>query len=225
MYTDEDIVRSVRRYVSLMLGQPWNIMLERQEVRDDARPAGLIEIGETHERFSRVAVPQGERTMFAPLTIALFPPVYVAPLTNPPEPLNPRVTGRAARQLAARVRDLIAVGAAPAGDPQLFRANGRPACGPARMPLWDYQSVAPGTAGPQKPHDVLWAEDWTVDAVQDPEDARRWSVMADVRVSWEATGAVPPVGVVVGRFKVKPPAVPPDPATKPADYLKGQATP
>jgi hypothetical protein len=172
-YDPDSVLRSIRRYLSGLLPQPWSVTTERVEVRDDARPAGVIEMGEVRTRRARVSVPQGEVEEFAPVTVTLYPPVTGTGGT----PLDPRLASAGARVLSGRVRDLIVIG-----------AEGVSMAGPERMPLWDYSAIAPGTAGPAQPIDVLWAEDYSVRAVQDPLEARRWSVIAELRVSWERPG-------------------------------------
>lgn len=182
MHDPEDFARSIRRYLGLMLTQPWDLRLQREEVRDDARPAGAIETGREQERWARDSVPQGDRIMFMPVTVSLYPALG-----------EPRAAGRAARQLAGDVRDLLQVG----GDGVVF-SDGRRASGPKRIPLWDYAAAAPGSAGPPFPYDVMRVENLSVDSIQDPMDARRWSVIAELRLSYELPGREPdPAPVVV----------------------------
>lgn len=181
-YDTESIARSIRRYMSGLLQQPWSVSLELEEVRDDRRPAGVIEVGEVRTRRARISVPQGEVEEFAPVTVTLYPAV----LDGAGAPLTPRATGRAARLLENGVRLLVVSGAEDV-------ALG----GPERFPLWDYSAVAPGSPGPADPIDVLWVEDYSTRAIQDPDDARRWSVILDCRLSWERPGRVPKPGHVI----------------------------
>lgn len=206
MYDPEDITRSIRRYLGLMLVAPWSVALQREEVRDDQRPAGVIELGQEKNRFARDSIPQGDRINFAPVTISLYPALG-----------EPRVAGRAARQLAGDVRDLFQVG----GDGVVFQ-DGRRACGPNRIPMWDYAAADPGTPGPQFPLDVMRVEDVGVDAMQDPLDARRYSVIAELRVSWELPGREAPTAPFVADVPVVD--VPPgDPVLVPGSgYVTGQ---
>lgn len=181
MYGPDDIVRSFRRTVAEMLGEPWALDLERKEVLDEARPAGVIEIGREQVRRARTSIPQGEVELFAPVTLTLYP-----------ELAEPRQAGRTARQLAGRLHDLMKFGA----DGPVFE-NGRPASGPERLPLYDYADVlligtAQQRSGPQFPHDVLWVEDYGAGPVQDPLDPERWTVVLEARLSWERPGRVGP---------------------------------
>lgn len=182
MYDHDDIGRSVRRYVAEMVGEPWQLDLERKEVVDDARPAGVVEVGDVRPRRGRAgSLQQGNVEEFAPVTVSLYP-----------ELLEPRQAGRAARLLASDLYDLIRFGTA---DGAVF-LGGRPASGPERIPLYDYALVQlVGTAeerrGPANPHDVLWAEDYSCRPIQDPLDPQRWSVILEMRVSWERPGRIP----------------------------------
>lgn len=195
MYGTDDIGRSVGRYlIGWLGGAPWTLELERVEIRDDDRPAALVEVGQMRTRRARVSRDQGNVTEFAPLTVMLYPAVG-----------EPRAAGRAARDLATSLKRLIDGGAddLDVDTPDFRQVNGRPAAGPERMPLWDYAAVplesdadteeerAAERAGPELAHDVMWVEDYGVNAVQDPQDARRWSVALDARVSWERPGRIP----------------------------------
>lgn len=177
-YDPESIGRSVRRYLSGVLTQPWSVALETQEIRDDSRPAGVLELGEVRVRRARVSIPQGEVEEFMPLTLSLYPRI----LDVDDVPLDPRITAREARLAASALQLLVTSG-----------AEGVAMSGPERFPLWDYSAVAPGTPGPADPIDVLWVEDYAIRTLQDPDDTRRWSVIMDCRISWERPGRVPPV--------------------------------
>jgi hypothetical protein len=190
-YDPESIGRSIRRYMAGLLTQPWSVALEAREVRDDQRPAGVIELGEVRTRRARISIPQGEVEEFAPVTVTLYPRILDVDGTTY---LDARVTAREARLLSDSIRQLIVSG-----------AEGVAMSGPERFPLWDYSAVAPGTPGPADPIDVLWVEDYSVRTLQDTDDLRRWSVAVDARLSWERAGRVPPAGVpltdITGTFK------------------------
>jgi len=181
VYGEDDVARSVRRYVAAMLGDAWHLDLERKEVVDDARPAGVIETGPVTTVGARTAIDQGNVTESMALTVTLYPALA-----------EPRTAGREARKLAQRLRLLVVSGA----EGIVFQ-GGRPASGPERIPLYDYANIPlVGTVaerrGPDFPHDVLWVEDYSVRPIQDALDAERWTVALDCRVSWERPGRVPP---------------------------------
>ena len=204
MYGMDDVVRSVRRTVAEMLGPPWNLDLERREVPDDERPAGLIEPGAPSRRPARTSIPQGNVVHLLPLTVTLYPSLE-----------EPRISGRTARQLAQGLEDLAAYGT----EGPVFQ-DGRPASGPERWPLYDYVDVPlEGTPeerrGPAFPHDVMWLEDAAARTIQDVQDPTRWTVVLDVRVSWEAPGRVGPPAPIVrsmpGGYMPRPLPPAPDP--------------
>lgn len=177
MYDVDDIARSVRRYVSELLGPPWELNLERTDVADDSRPAGLVELGQARVRRARASIPQGSVEMFMPVTVTLYP--SLAP---------PREAGRTARGLAHGLQQLVQTGLV---GPTF--ADGRRSAGPERIPLYDYSPVPlTGTdeerVPPAHAHDVLWAEDYGTRALQDPMDPQRWTVVLELRVSWEQPG-------------------------------------
>lgn len=172
----DDLAYSLRRYVSLALGPPWQIHLERREVRAEVRPLGRVEVGP--QRATRVvaAVPQGPVEEAAPVTISLWPEAGE----------NPREAGRrarAVRQLLFRVF-IHGVRLPP------HSVTGRPVSGPLRVPLWDYSEVPDsGGDGPVDPYDVVWiGEDVSVRDLRDPLDELRYAVVADLTASWEAPG-------------------------------------
>lgn len=202
MYDPDDITRSVRRYVAELLGPPWELDLERRDPTDDTRPAGLVELGQARVRSARVSIPQGWVTMFMPVTVTLYPSLAA-----------PREAGRTARHLAYGLQQLVQTGLAG-----ITFADGRRASGPERIPLYDYSEVElTGTdeerTGPVTPHDVLWAEDYGTRAIQDPMDPQRWTVVLELRVSWEQPGradeltaGAPLVGSLPGTFTGPPPS-------------------
>jgi hypothetical protein len=190
-WSTEDVIRSVRRTVAEIL-PTYPVALQREEVKDSDRPAGVVEMGRTRTRFARTSVPQGYVIEFAPMTVTLYPPVTTV-----------KAAGYEARRLETLLRNLAING--PTGV-TLDDADGRPAAGPERWPLYDYAGIDPEgpvvapeedpevavRVGSEFPYDVLWLEDYGADAIQDPMDAKRWTVVLEMRVSWERPGAVYP---------------------------------
>lgn len=183
----DDVARSVRRYIAGMLGPPWEIDLERVPVADEDRPVGSIETGVAAVRQARISVPQGQVILFMPVTVTLYPSLQA-----------PNLAGQTARRLAHALEQLMVYGA----DGLNF-ASGRPAAGPERIPLWDYADVAlegdaAARSGPEFPSSVMWVEDYTSQPIQDTMDPQRWTVILDMRLSWEVAGRAgepaPPVG-------------------------------
>lgn len=193
-YTAEDIARSLQRYYSTMLGDNaegrWQWRLQREEVADDKRPVAVLELGVERSTQARNAIDQGNVIVAMPFTVTLYPPIA-----------EPRPAGQLARQLSSWLLDAVAIGIDLGTYTRLGRK--RPVAGPMRLPLWDYAGVpltGAGRAGPAAPADHLWVEDVTARPIQDPQDARRWTVASDVRVSWEKPGRVAPAVPIAARF-------------------------
>jgi hypothetical protein len=188
---EDDVVRSVRAYAFEMLGAPWTIDLERDDLPDSERPGGLIEGGQSAPRRARTSIDQGPYERFMPVTLTLYPSLQ-----------QQRLAGRTARQLADALGRLVEVGL-----DTITLASGRPACGPFRIPLWDFAEVPLiGTpeerARPEFPVQVMWVEDSSTRAIQDPLDSKRWSVVLDMRVSWEVAGRTGPIAPTVTSMPV-----------------------
>lgn len=206
MYTDEDVQRSLRRLFSTMLGEPaapvdpddpdppeppfdpfpeitrrWSWRGEREEIADDARPVAVIQMGELSVVSARAAVPQGNVTMQSAGTITLYPPLFLD---------GPERSAALARKLKTALTDVVIFGI----DLGMFESWGRlrPVSGPMRLPLWDYADVGVDEAGPEDPHDHMWVEDAAANALQDPLDPARWSVVLDFRITFERPGRVLP---------------------------------
>lgn len=187
------VARSLREYVALMLGPPWVIDLERTDVPDEARPAGLIDLGEATPRGVVTAEDSGSYVLVMPITLTLYPAL------NPP-----RVAGRTARALATGLGRLIEVGLQ-----DVFLESGRLAAGPMRIPLWDFADVPlvgepEERVAPEFPVAVAWVESSSTRPIQDPLDAHRWSVVLDMRVSWEVGGRTAPAAPVVVSLSPRP---------------------
>lgn len=178
MYDVDDVIRSVRRYVAATLGEPWTISLARNEVADDDRPAALIELGALRAPNGRVSLQQGPVDHSLPITITCWPP-----------PAPDRYAAHVAHGLVSHLNNLVVHGLDLG-----VNENGRPIAGPYRIPLYDYSGVPPVEAvpGPEHPHDRLWVESHSAHAFQDQTDPRRWNVVLELTVSWEAPGRVPP---------------------------------
>jgi hypothetical protein len=198
-WSREDILFSIRRYVSEMLGQPWVLRFERAEIREDERPLGLIDPGASRTTRTRVSVPSGNIERAMPVTISLYPRVGT----------NARVGRREAEEIADLMHNLIDLGLNLGVNPN----TGRPKAGPLRIPLYDYNDVE--GAGPPNPYSLLWVDPgYSVRTLQDPIDWRRWTVITEMTVSWEKAGRTyadwqegPTVQSVPGEWQWPPPAV------------------
>jgi hypothetical protein len=180
-WTEDDVVRSLRRYVAEMLDD-WVIRLQREEVRDDERPAAVIEAGVVSAPMARAAIDQGDVENVLPVTFTAYPSMEG----------SVRDAGKRARDLKQHLSDLITYGLDLGDD-----AGGRPLAGPFRIPLYDYADVAlsgPDRAGPVEPGGRILVRDHSADDVQDPIDPKRWTVVLELRLAWYRPGRRGPVG-------------------------------
>lgn len=188
MWTLDDVKLSLRRYLSLTL-EPvveearWTIRFSKEQVRDQARPAGLIESGLIRPASGYASragtLQQGNVVEEVPITVTLYPELQ-----------DPREARRRADRLSQQLYDLIRFGL----DLRHSETE-RPVAGPERIPLYDYAEVAlsgtaEGRTGPEDPHDFLFADGYSANAVQDPEDPKRYSVVLELTLSWERPGRV-----------------------------------
>lgn len=183
MWESDDVLRSVRRYLALILADPWELRVERRQVTDDERPVAVVEVGDESVLRAREAITQGNVESLYPLTISAYPAV-------PTEGGDVDVI-REARAAATALKTLLkrwVIFGMKVED-----KDGVQWSGPFRIPLYDYAEVpltGPDRVGPDDPHDVLWVqrESLAVKAIQDEDDLRRWSVFADMRVTLEQPG-------------------------------------
>lgn len=219
----DDRHRSMRRFLMNVLGSPpWTLRTERQPVKDEERPAGVVEVLAAAVTRSRTTIPQGnvERAQTFPVT--LYPGLMETAAES-------RMVAEAVAQL---LDDAISVG--------LSNDDGTVLTYPERIPVFDFEDVpvkGATRAGPAEPYGWLWAEDWTTQAVQDPDDPLRWSVTCPLRVSWESMGRVRPDEPAAGGLTPVPPtvwappvgqpspSVPPDPDGEPGWARRGVIVP
>lgn len=198
MWEDDDIVRSVRRYLAMTLGdsgqEQWKLRVERREVKDEERPVGVVLSGPIQTKRARSALIQGGVEEVMPLTISLYPPLAGSATAD--EIRSGRLN---ASKLKSLLNDLLVIGLTVTTTEEGRTRNW---AGPWVLPLWDYTAV-PVTGiekdGPAHPHAVLWIEEnsLAVQALQDPEDAKRWSVIANFRVTIERPGRTAPEAEVM----------------------------
>lgn len=161
--------------MNAMGAPPWTVRTEREQVADDARPVAVVEVTSPEASLqARETVPQGDVHRSQTFTLTLYPEV--------------ERTAAEARQRAARDASLLLgaiAGGLVDGDAVLS--------GPFRLPVYDFEGVpvkGSGRGGPAVPYGWLSVEDAPVRPVQDPEDARRWTVVCDLRMTWWQGGRV-----------------------------------
>jgi hypothetical protein len=181
----DDRHRSLRRFLMNALGSPpWTIRTERQPVADEKRPIAVVEVSAPAVTTrSRTSIPQGDVEKQQTFTLTLYPALGA--------------TGAEARLAAAEaaqlLEDAISVG--------LVNDDGTLLSAPEMLPVYDFAGVpvkGAGRAGPAVPYGWLRVEDLPVRPIQDPEDELRWTVVCDLRVSWEQAGRDRAPGAPVG---------------------------
>lgn len=171
-----DIQRSARQWLWFALAdEAWSLEDERIEVADDQRPVGIVEMTTPVAiTFARVAVPQGDVTKRSTLTITLYPSALG----------NAQVCGRRARDLVDSIEAAWTVGmilppVGAAAEIPLY---------PSALPLWDFSAVGDDAAASGPPIAYAVADSVTVRDIADPLDDRRWTVVAELRLSWQSGG-------------------------------------
>lgn len=202
MYTDTDIARSIRRYLSLMWDEDsgWEIRIARKVVADDQRPIAVVLLGDRSPTSARVSRVQGNVVEALPVTIYGYPAVGE--------------NEEAATVAAGEIKDLLLRvfehGLSPDPEDEDQEPDWLAKAGPFRVPLWDYDGIALDKPGPDKPHDVIWVDvnSLTGQNLEDPQDGKRRTVVVEFRASIERPGRVipdgPPVSSLPGGFKPIP---------------------
>lgn len=188
MNDPEDVIRSLRRYVALMLGSPpWSVRAQRTRVADEERPVAVVEgSGPLSTPFARTArVRQGDQQKARPFTVVCYPVVV----------------WESAAEAAHGARELVTL--LDAGFSRGLVTDDVPAVnigGPFRVPIWDYAGVpivGASRAGPADPYSYANVDpSFNVRDVQDPLDELRFTVVASLRLTWWQGGRVPPAAPV-----------------------------
>lgn len=194
-YSVDDIHRSLRRYVSQALGSPpWTVRTERQPVEDDARNVCVVEpASPSSQGKHRVSIPQGNLEKMMAFSAMAYPELG-----------DTAADSRLAAQLVADLLEqAFAIGLVE-GKGEEQRNIG----GPFRLPVYDFAGVPVkgaerGAAGDE--YGFAWVDDLTVRPLQDPIDYLRFTVVCDVRLSWEQGGRLlpgaPAAGSMSGTFE------------------------
>lgn len=146
-------------------------------VPDDKRPMGnVIPVpGATSQTlFARATIPQGDVQRGQTFAITLYPTT-----TGDARECRNRAT-----LLAEALDDAVVSGVSYADVDPAEEYSVSP---PLRLPLWDYAGVpvtGASRAGPADPVGWMEAEDISVQAIPDPEDDKRWTVVCTVRLTW-----------------------------------------
>jgi hypothetical protein len=155
--TSTDALRSLKRYVALALGDPWEVRLSREEGAFD-RP------------FARVWQVAGSTY---PLTSGKWLADIVQPFVVSAYP-EPGMTVDESLLAAQAVEEAFFLA---------FRAgvgDGHP----MRVPLYNYTGVALDEPGVWMPKGFMRVNDLSTQPFPDPDDNLLWTVVCDVRLTW-----------------------------------------
>lgn len=199
MWDWDDVQRSLRWYTALALGSPpWDIRTERVEVRDDARPAAVVEPSSPIvPRLARATVPQGNILEDRSFAAVAYPVLGE--------------TVEESKLEAARVESaldaMVRFG--------LVNDDGTDISAPSYLPVWDFAGVAltdefPTLADTPYDHAVI-AIGANVQRQQDNVELRRFTVILNLRVEWERPGRVSGVDVPLAAGGVVPQSSFPNP--------------
>jgi hypothetical protein len=199
-FTVDDIHRSLRRYVALVLVEPFKVRTEKQPVTPDERPVAVVEAASgVSTGKSRVSIPQGPVEKLMAFSVMAYPAIPGLAEDEDQEP-----TARESRREAYRVQQLLD----DAFTYGLVDGDGADAVNigaPFRIPVYDYADVpvsGRNRQGPVEPYGYAWLADLSVRVIQDLDDPLRFTVTCDMRLSWEAGGRLMPPAPIVTRVPI-----------------------
>lgn len=190
----DDVIRSLRRFVWLALGidpatlKPWTVRTQRTRAADDQRPVAVVEeatpLSTPH---SRATIPQGDVQKMQGFAVVCYPVLR----TSAPE------SAQEARRVATLIDRAFSCGLVTDDVPPVNIG------GPWRLPIYDFRGVpivgdAATRQGPADPYmHANVDETFSVRAVPDAMDELRFTVVANVRLTWWLGGRIPPAAPIV----------------------------
>jgi hypothetical protein len=161
MRTEYDVIRSLTRYVAAALGY------EVREVREEGvvtRPGAVIEMASP---VAREGASPRISELNATYDVYVYPPLGEQPLHS--------------REIAARISERLEQALDGGVD------EGRPGL----IPLWDFEGVPyDADSSVRRPQDFARVLDLSVWPKQAPDDEKRFSVVAEVRLGWRRDRAL-----------------------------------
>lgn len=173
-FSGDDVHRSLRRYVALMLAEPWKVRTERQPTTPDEREVCVVEPASgVTTGAHRMSIPQGNVEKLQAFSVMAYPAL--------------EGTAAESRQLAQEVVDLLDAGFSSG----LVDDAGASIGGPYRLPVYDFDGV-PVKGRSRRGGTVVYGyadvRDLNVRALQDTLDHLRFTVVCDLRLMWERGG-------------------------------------
>jgi hypothetical protein len=187
----DDIHRSLRRQIAIVLTEPWKVRTERQPVTPDDRPVCVVESSSpVTTGKSRVSIPQGPVEKMMAFSAMAYPELGA--------------TARESRLEASRVQQLLD----DTFTHGLVEQQGSSEVNigaPFRVPVYDYENVpvvGRNRQGPADPYGFAWIANLAVRSIQDTADPLRFTVACELRLSWEAGGRLPASAPIVTEVPV-----------------------
>lgn len=181
-FTEDDIHRSLRRHVSLILTEPWRVRTERQPVTPDEREVCVIEpaSGVTTGPRRRTSVPQGNVEKLQAYSIMAYP-----------------AKGETARESRAEAQAIATLLDQTFTNGLVDESDGvlKDIGGPFILPVYDFEGVpvsGKSRAGPTEPYGFARIDDLSVRKLQDTADPLLFTVACDLRLGWEQGGRIAP---------------------------------
>lgn len=189
----EDVLRSLRRYVSQALtSPPWTVRAQRTRVADDDRPVAVVEDSSplTTPRSRAGMINQGDVQKMQAFAVMCYPVLADTAAGSALE----------ARTVAYLLDAAFSRGLINDDDPDDVKNIGAP----WRVPIYDFAGVpitGASRAGPDDPYMYANVDStFSVRAIQDPLDELRFTVAANLRVTWWAGGRIPPAAPIATRM-------------------------
>lgn len=156
-------LRSVRRYLGLVLPSPWDVQYVRHEPQ--LRPLAVVRLVGPRMTSGSAYVRRYTQNV----------EVFAYPAGVESDVATSEVEAQQVANLILRAFD---AGSVPAGGYSL------------RVPFFDYSAIAPGGVlpGGAKPFDYLVLSNLSGTVRQDPETDDLYTVMVDLRVGWSDDG-------------------------------------
>lgn len=185
----DDVIRSLRRYVSQMLGSPpWKVRVGRVRVADDERPVAVIDpSAPVTTLFARTGtLTQGDVQKARTLTVVCYPAVGA----------TPQDSALLAEQLSELLDASFERGLVTDSIPQ--RLIGAP----FRVPMYDFADVpmtGPDRGGASESYGYanVTESGFNVRVLQDVVDELRYTVVATVPLTWWRAGRIAVEGPTV----------------------------
>lgn len=168
MRTPEDALRSLRRWLGIVLPEPWDVRYQKTE--DMGRPSAVV----------LPAIPQSNTGSAYIRDVNQSYDLFVYPDGIEGDPAQ-------SRQQAERVKsdlDLAMTRGVKVADAYYSYSM--------RIPIFDYDGIAWNQPQPDgaEPFDYYPVQQWSVETRPDPDDDTLFTVLCSLRLVWRAMGDV-----------------------------------